>query len=305
MSRPSKILVATDFSPNASLALDRATELAKRHGAKLLLLHAVTSPPLLGTGLEPSPLPPNYLQELTGACSKELSRLADQVRGEGVEVIELLENAHPAEAIVAAAQSEHADLIVAGTRGHTGFEHLVLGSVAEEIVRTAHCPVLVVHPSDADPLAEIDQVLIPTDFSEDAQAALEAVLDLLGGQGKKARLELLYASHIPALLAPMVGPSLLTSPPLVDDLQKLARERLGALAKELEGRGFEVGTHAHEGDPATIITRVAGTLGVDLIAMGTRGLSKLKKLMLGSAAQRVVAHAPCPVLTVRRSDADK
>jgi nucleotide-binding universal stress UspA family protein len=78
-----------------------------------------------------------------------------------------------------------------------------------------------------------------------------------------------------------------------------AQQNLGRVRDELAARGIEVETVVREGYPATVIEEEAARLGADLIVIGTRGLSGLKHLLLGSIAERVVQKAPCPVLTVK------
>ena len=293
------IVVATDFSANASLALDRASELARDHGARIVIVHAMTMKPSPLGGPDLMDVPPDFEEQVRDASMKRLNELVESVSRDGVEAAAELDDGHAPQTIVAVAERTEADLIVIGTRGTTGFQHLLLGSVAEEVVREAHCPVLTVHPGDADPIDRLETVPIPTDFSEDAEEASGAVMLLFGPRAASAKVILLHAYHIPAVVSPLVGyyPA---APVLLADAERLAREALQPLADKLSASGFAVEILGREGDPASVVTEVASSSNVSLIAMGTRGLSKFKQLLLGSTAQRVVQHATCPVLTVRR-----
>ena len=142
------ILVATDFSMHAAHAADMAIDYAKKLGAKLLLVHAydlpVPAPSLTGA----YNLSEGLLQELADAARGQVEEAAAEIAETGVECEGIAVGAPPAIAIAKEALERHADLIVMGTRGLTGFKHVALGSVADKVVRTASCPVLTV-PSPA------------------------------------------------------------------------------------------------------------------------------------------------------------
>jgi universal stress protein A len=144
------ILVPTDFSSDAEKALETATDLAKQFGAKLVLLHAYhIEVPLAYAGFEGGVvLPPTFQQEVSDAASKRVQELAKTAAASGVEARGIAVSEPPSIAIVAEAEELPADLIVIGTRGLTGLKHVVLGSVAERVVRHAPCPVLTVKGDD-------------------------------------------------------------------------------------------------------------------------------------------------------------
>ena len=139
------ILVPTDFSADAEKALSTATELAKLFGAKIVVLHAyhvdipVVSPMSGGYAL-----PQGFYEDLRSQATAQVDKLAKEVTAEGVEATGIALQESAAVVISARAESLPADLIVMGTRGLTGLKHVVLGSVAERVVRTAPCPVLTV-----------------------------------------------------------------------------------------------------------------------------------------------------------------
>jgi len=140
------ILVATDFSAPAQVALTYARALAQQFGATLHVLHAVERPLTDGTNAIGAV---GFAPELQTALEDaERARLDDVITADDRRalharaVLRTLDT--PAHAIVDYAQSEHIGLIVIGTRGRHGLAHVVLGSVAERVVRTAPCPVLTV-----------------------------------------------------------------------------------------------------------------------------------------------------------------
>ena len=136
MKTVARILVATDFSDDSGTALAWGEELARRFEAEIVLLHVE----------EPLDRTPGYALdgERHRVAEDELSRLVDRLAERGFRARGLLRNGSPFEQIVQTANTEPADMIVLGTHGRTGLSHLLMGSVAERVVRSAHCPVLTV-----------------------------------------------------------------------------------------------------------------------------------------------------------------
>jgi len=148
MTRITRILVPTDFSPTADAALDYAFGLAERFGASLQLLH-VLDDPFVFEGMSAEA----YIAEAPVLRSAMLEEARDKLahragpRQARVQVETEVLFGHGARTIAEYAAERGVDLIVMGTHGRTGFAHLLLGSVAERLVRTAPCPVLTVrHP---------------------------------------------------------------------------------------------------------------------------------------------------------------
>lgn len=136
------ILVPVDYSDSSRAGLDLALELAKRFEAKVTLLHVWGLP--VYAFPEGAVFGPEVVTRLTAAAQDALERLKKDVSGRGVEVGAISTIGTPAEEIVARAKSGPFDLIVMGTHGRTGLTHVLLGSVAERVVRLAPCPVLTV-----------------------------------------------------------------------------------------------------------------------------------------------------------------
>ena len=298
-----RIVVATDFSDTAQLALDRAIEIATRHQSEIILVHVMQPdlPPLAAP--EMVIVPPNFEYLLEEACVEGLKHAGDQVRNVGIPVLERLERGRPATGIVDVADTVAADLILVGTRGNTGFKHLLLGSVAEEVVRIAQQPVLTVHPSDDRPIEPVRRLLYPTDFSVASDQALAVASRLLIGSAE-TKILLVHTYHITASIVPLGGFRGGVVPLFVDNAHQIAEQMTKPTADVLRARGFEVEVHVVRGDPAEVLTELASASDADLIVMGTRGHSKIRQMLLGSTAERVVEHAKCPVLTVHQYGPD-
>jgi nucleotide-binding universal stress UspA family protein len=289
------ILAATDFSETAEAALDWASELARLQGARLELVHAVNVPASLPGFVPPGPV---FDEEVHSAAQSRLAEAAVRLREAGGEISTHLGIGTPSQVILSRAEQLQAAAIVMGTRGLTGLRHLLLGSTTERVMHRAPCPVLSVHPDDRGSHRPIRSILVPTDFSEDAELAIDAAHRLLAPLDQDARLVLLHAFNLPIEYT-AYGP-IPTSVNFLKDTGLEAERRLEATRERLLREGLVVETVAREGDPADVIEDEARKRGVDLIAMGTHGGSALRHLLIGSTAARVIQHAPCPVMTIRQ-----
>jgi nucleotide-binding universal stress UspA family protein len=144
---PRRIVVATDFSPHGDHARDVAVDLARQFSADLHVVHAFDIPLALVTPYEVT-VPDNLIREARDAARKRLDAAIDAVKATGVSASAHLAEVPAATAIVEVATETKADLIVIGTRGHTGLKHVLLGSVAERTLRLAPCAVLAVKKAD-------------------------------------------------------------------------------------------------------------------------------------------------------------
>jgi nucleotide-binding universal stress UspA family protein len=300
--RPPVILVGTDFSETAAVAVDWAIELARQQGARLELVHAVTIPPSTPELLTTPGV--GFGEEVQRAAGDRLAQAVAALRERGIEAETFLAAGTPSQVILERAEAVNAEAVVVGTRGLSGLRHVVLGSTAQRVVQGALCPVLSVHREDLGdglqirPIRPIRSILVPTDFSHDAEVAIHTAHRLLASLEEDARLILIHAFNLPIEYT-AYGP-IPTSIHFLRDTGLEAERRLAEVAEGLAREGLTVETVAREGDPAGVVAVEAQERGVDLIAMGTHGRSGLRHLLLGSTAERVVQHAPCPVMTIRR-----
>jgi len=140
------ILAPTDFSDCSKKAISDAFELAQTFGAKLSLLHAVELPPDPIEEFAPPTVGADLLSDLEQQASAELARVLPDAQEAKIEVTRAVAIGSPSQKIVETAEAEHVDLIVMATHGRTGLSHLLIGSIAEHVVRTAPCPVLTIRP---------------------------------------------------------------------------------------------------------------------------------------------------------------
>lgn len=273
------IVVATDFSEDAAAALGWATELARQHHARIVLAHSLVA-----------------TAESHGDATHLLEADAAILRSDGITVACELARSSPVAGILSVAQRYGAELVVAGTRGRTGWKRALLGSTAARLLREATCPVLTVHRQDGGHPRPIRTVLVPTDFSEDAALAAEAAARILGDLGGDGRLVLLHAYRVPAEVTHLPAPVLMDA---IRSGCNAAQASLEAKAARLRRPGLTVEAITREGYPPELILEYAQTTQADVIAMGTHGRSGANRVLLGSNAEHVLATATCPVLTVR------
>jgi nucleotide-binding universal stress UspA family protein len=142
------ILAPVDFSDYSKKAVEMALTLAQAFGAKLSLLHVVEPPPYPVEGYAPSGVAADLLTDLEAQASRELAQWLPDTQAAGVAVTRYVVIGSPYRKILETAEAEEVDLIVMATAGRTGFSRLVMGSVAERVVRTSPCPVLTIRPTD-------------------------------------------------------------------------------------------------------------------------------------------------------------
>lgn len=167
MPQIKRILVPTDFSSTSDLAVKYAVEIAARHGASLLLLHVLEDPS--HTAVYPDAYfaeLPTLRKDMRDEAERRLRELAAWCRTLDVDAAIDVVDGRPPQAIAREAAHRGTDLIVMGTHGRSGIAHLVLGSVAERVVRSAPCPVLTVRDTArvADAIAAESETRLPAPF---------------------------------------------------------------------------------------------------------------------------------------------
>jgi nucleotide-binding universal stress UspA family protein len=143
-----RILVPIDFSEASLNALASVRDLGKRFGAKLLLLYVVEPIYVADPYLAASP---DVLDAQWDMAKEEMTRIGADLKKQGQRVHTMVRGGVAAQVIVDTATSTGADLIVMGTHGRTGLTHMLIGSVAEKVLRTASCPVLTVRGAVTNP----------------------------------------------------------------------------------------------------------------------------------------------------------
>jgi len=295
-----RILCPVDFSEASRHAIEHAIVIARWYKASITALHVYHPMVMPVPGL---PRPPDRVSndELT-RVSAETARCFEGADAGGVGVDVVVDVGQPAAQILLRSGAAASDLIVMGTHGASGFEHLLLGSVTEKVLRRAPCPVLTVPPSThATSKLPFKRLLCAVDFSDSSLRGLDLARSLAKESG--AALTLLHVVEWPWHEPP---------PPVLEDLppdqaaalaefrryvEKSAIERLRGLTPETNDCVTE--PRVAHGKPYTEILRIAAVERSDLIVIGVHGRNAADLMLFGSTTNQIVRRATCPVLTLR------
>jgi nucleotide-binding universal stress UspA family protein len=293
------ILFPTDFSDVAEGAFAHAAHLAVQYHATVHVFNVVSPDDAPDTNPMDF-LPVEPAEQSAGPSDAAVQHVevqtATQARGTVPVIYSQMDSASPPDAIIDYATERDMDVVVMGTHGRQGMDRLLSGSVSEEVVRGAPCPVFTVLPSgDGEGgVPTISRVLAPVDLSEQSSMVVNHAAALSEAYG--APLDLLHVVEEAAY--PNAYGLDVTSPDL-PNVQDRAREALETLAGELEMRTDPVNIHILAGNAARDIVECADEHEADLIVMATHGRTGLERFLIGSVAEKVVRRAPCPVFTLK------
>ena len=292
-----RILLATDFSEASAEATRQAHAIAARDHAVLGVCHEV--PDSLRESAEVPPWLQSQLpdaNEVRRRARIALEKQAIELTSGGVSKVEaFLEEGQGHAAIVKRAEEFGADLVVVGSHGRTGLARILLGSVAEKVVRHAHCPVLVARPSNADGV-----VVTSTDFSDASKPGMRAAAMEAARTGS-----LLIALNIFPLAWPGATPYAVDAAGLsaalsdTDAVKRATADLDAAIAEATKGLQVDAKGEVLVGDPATLIVQRAEDLQARLVVIATHGRTGLTRALMGSVAERVVRLVHASVLVVR------
>jgi nucleotide-binding universal stress UspA family protein len=290
-----RILVASDLSAHADYALTRASRLAYEHAASLTVLNVVDH--VMGADAPAESL----VKLLIGAAGEVMPALKQQAEQELRAKVSALPSA-PTQAeiavrvgpaffeIIRQGREGAADLVVLGAHGGHFVKKWVLGTTAERVVRKGDRPVLVVKKAQRAPY---HRLLAAMDFSDTAKRALRFALRVV----PKARVILLHVYDLSQMAAPAIDR--MTSEEflrLQGEFEGEQRARLTALAGELGLDPVKVNSVVRYGYPGQVINAAIAEARADLVVIGTRGLTGLRHLLLGSVAEHVLRESSCDVL---------
>ena len=305
MRKIERILMPTDFSECADRALTHAIYLAKQFQAELHLLNVIV---LHDEDPAMAQFPDHdALFQRLGEISA--SKMRDRLGAYASSPLQIVEHRKRGTAsapeIAAFAEEQGIDLIVMGAHGRRGWRRFLLGSVAEEVVRTAPCPVLTLRDQGEDPaLQEVGDIVVPVDLSEPSRQTLTAAKELAAIYGARIHLvHVVAAPFYPTFYSGFAGAFDYSFPNLAVQLS----EALTDWYTTTDGPTIDFDVKILEGQPAQEITEYAQKTGAGLIVLATHGTTGWEHALLGSVSEKVVRMADCPVLTLRfanQEDAD-
>jgi nucleotide-binding universal stress UspA family protein len=276
-SRFSKLLVCTDSSPSSSGVINAGLEAARLTSARLRLLEVVMTP------LYPDQLPASLAQ--MRAREQEVRARLEQYQASAAEAgvdleVRVRTGATAYAGILEEAETDQPGLIVMGRKGSTRLSRLLMGSVTERVIGLSGCSVLIV-PREA--VLNVKRILLAHDGSEYGEAAWREVIHL----AKLAKSEVVAVSVAR------------------DDRReiecKLALQHLEASA---DRHGIPLQSVFLKGRPFEKIVETAREEQAGLVAMGSHGRTGFARLVMGSVAERVIGTVECPVLVVKKRQAE-
>jgi nucleotide-binding universal stress UspA family protein len=279
-----RILFATDLSDISLSALPLVSTIAHKYHSQVLLTHIWTPlPSTMATPKTSSGL--QRMQEQDAECAAE-TLLANRYLA-GLPVKLVVECGEPAEEINRVAREQDIDLVVVTTHGRTGFRHLLMGSVAEELFRSLPCPVLTVGPNISKSLLEqneIGEILFPTDLS-DQSCTVFPYLNSLASE-YRAALTLLHVLPVETATNPDAR---LLAEPLRKQMQNMFASSIDPRCKAKFQIDF--------GDTVERILDQAKNRNADLIGLGVRKMAEITTHFRNTVAYRIILQSNCPVLT--------
>ncbi len=284
-----KILCPVDFSPASMHALHMAIEIAKDSQCELVIAHAWHLPALYYSELAFSS---DVDQQIVETAEAELAGALRGARATGIDKVStLLLHGIPADKIIQTLEADpDYDLVVIGANGRSGLARVLMGSVAEKIVRRAPCSVMAVHPTH--PIRPFKNILCPIDFSESSFEAFELARRI--AHTDAGSVTLLHVLDMPLNYSGDPGTSQLLS-----DLDKRSSAHLDSLIAS--DTSTKVTKLTRIGSPGRqILALLESEPPFDLVVVGTHGRTGIKRLVLGSIAEKIVRYAPCPVIVARK-----
>ena len=281
------ILIPTDGSECAQAAVGYAEDLAKRYESNVHALCVADSRTLENA--------PQY-EQIKKESEEVAKRTCNDLSVSGVPVEQAVRTDIPHKAILRYATEQDIDLIVMGTHGRTGVERYLLGSVTEKVVRLSDVPVLTVKAEDdSDARYPYTDILVPTDGSEGAEAAIGPAVDVASTYD--ARL------HGLSVIDTMAMGVDVRSGAILEALEESAQSAVDSVEEQATRASVSaVETAIEHGNPYRGIRSYVEDQDIDLVVMGTHGRSGIERYLLGSVAEKTVRASAVPVMTVRQPE---
>ena len=277
-----KILVPTDFSKPAMLAIDVAADIARKAGATLILLHVVEEIVGDSINIEGEVGVPGgnwedkiFTLKMIETAKKQMNKVLEDPKLADVKIESALRVGTPYHGMNAIITEHKVDLVVMGTAGHSDFEHMIIGSNTEKVVRTSNCPVLTVHNKPAS--KDFKDIVYATSMDKDEEIFSRVI----------RATQKLYDSTIHLVRINTPG-----------NFQRdvVVKRYMQDFAKKLQLKNFTINVFNDVSEEEGIVY-FADSIGADMIAMATHGRTGFAHVLAGSIAEDVVSHSKRPVLT--------
>jgi nucleotide-binding universal stress UspA family protein len=276
-----KILVPTDFSKQATLAVEVAADIARKSGAELTLLHVIEEAVGNSMNIEGQVTADAgweeklFTMKLIEKAKKQMAKFTDDSKLDGIKVKQELRIGSPYHGMNTIISEKKVDLVVMGTAGRSDLEQMIIGSNTEKVVRTAHCPVLTVHNKPQS--KEFKNIVYATSMDKQEEVFSRIV----------RATQKLYDSTIHLVRINTPG-----------NFQRdaVVKKYMLDFAKKLQLKNYTINVFNDINEEEGIIY-FADSINADLIAMSTHGRTGFAHVLAGSIAEEVVSHSRRPVLT--------
>ncbi|OHE57818.1 MAG: hypothetical protein A2Z47_01480 [Thermodesulfovibrio sp. RBG_19FT_COMBO_42_12] len=283
MGRYRKILVAIDGSESSKHALRESFKLATDEKSWVTVVSVIPQyeGDLGATWIS------NVREAMKKPCQIALSEAENMAKKERVLIKTVCEEGEIYERIVDLADAENSDLIVMGRKGISKLSKALVGSVTARVIGHSQKDVLVVPEGTS---IGWKNIVFATDGSKFSEAATNKAIDFAKS----------YGSEIQVISVVDVTEEFMArAPGAVEDLVKKAKEIVEDVKKKAFSEGIKAESIVREGDAYKVIVNIAKKQGANAIMMGSHGRTGLRRLLMGSVTERVIGHAPCPVLIVK------
>ena len=293
-----RILCATDLSDFSNTAVIQAIGMAREFEARLYICHVIDLPMVSMHGAA-FVYPENQVEEMRESAAAQIKALVGE---DTLDWVPLVETGPVSNTLCRLVAEKQVDLAIVSTHGRSGLKRLFLGSVAERLLRTMGCPLMVVTPAEKGigkaqtPFKGFGfkQILVGCDFSGNSARAVDYAFSL--AQEFEAAIHLVHVVE-----SFVYRDTLLPDAERLDTIGELShgcQQRLETLVPDGARNWCEVKIACESGKPFQVLKAYADTHGIDLIVLGTRGHSLVETMLLGSTTDRVIRGVACPVLSV-------
>ena len=281
MAKYKKLLVAVDGSTSSLHALEESFRLSTEGTVVVAVAPPFTLDLKIGAEGEIQKL-------LKEPCETALTKATEMAKAANVEIIGICAMGIPHERIVDLSESEGCDLIVMGAKGMLSLEKTLMGDTTAKVIGYSVRDVLVV-PENAT--LGFQKILVATDGSEYSRRAMVRAMDF----AESYDTELVVAAIVEIM------PEIYSiAPQVVEEKVKKTEEYIAGIQKLADAHGIKSrGFVRDSAEPYNVIKEIAEKEEIGIIVMGSHGRTGLKRFLMGSTAERVIAHAPCPVLVVK------
>lgn len=271
-----KILVPTDFSEQAGIALKAAAGIARKSNAEIVLLHIIDLPQETMDMIKPGYDLPEIMLFKEGAEAK-LTQTSLSEDLNGLTVSQILILGRTFNEVIQVAKANNIDLIVMGSHGASGFKEFFIGSNTEKVIRMSEVPVLAIKGNTTD--IKFDKVVFANDFTEESAKGFEKIMSFLNTNGATPHF-------------------LMVNTPNSFKPTHIAEEMAHNFLKQFNLDAYEFSIY-NDLDIEKGILNFAERVNADLIAMGTHGRKGFARLLNGSISEDLMNHSPRSIITFK------